>query len=628
MDFETTIGNAPPCRRARENSIGRTGRSFLRFVFFLALVCAGFGLVCQSPALAATRSLKVVNVHTGEKAIIAYKRNGRYISSGLQKLNYILRDWREDKEIKMDPRMIDLLWEVYQKSGSNDYINIICGYRTGKTNAMLRGRSRASGVAKQSQHTLGKAVDFFIPDVRLSTLREIGMKFQVGGVGYYPNSGSPFVHMDTGWVRAWPRMSRTQLVKLFPDGKTLHLPPSGKPLSGYQQALASYKQRVTGSSIAVAGGSADDGGGSHNLLAALFGRHKDKQLDAGDTVQANPELHQIETRAMAARGTTTRAPTEIASAPVSLPGAKNAPLPGSRPEQGRSSIAVAMAGIQPAEAVAMTPGAPPSLGPSAAPADDTDEAEADAGEAESAGGYADLLAYAVPVPGIRPAGDTSPSEPGVKRVDNAADATAALIAEANVDMPADEAETEAPETKGSRGFMPVPGDRPMLTAFASPIEADDDDASRLPAFPPKVKARPASPTPSAVAEAGKRHLRDGEIRIASLAKGEIASASFAPAMPEPKSRIEADRPDASVEAVRGGRVNRSAARQGKNGQLLTAAAVAQWAMARENAHTEREVTGASTRTSRLPAATASTGSNGRTIDPERFAAVRVYFPRN
>ncbi|MGO7418250.1 DUF882 domain-containing protein, partial [Rhizobium ruizarguesonis] len=82
------------------------------------------------------------------------------------------------------------------------------GSRRTETNEMLRGRSRNSGVAEKSQHMLGKAMDFFIPDVKLATLRGIGMKMQVGGVGFYPKSGSPFVHMDVGGVRAWPRMSR------------------------------------------------------------------------------------------------------------------------------------------------------------------------------------------------------------------------------------------------------------------------------------------------------------------------------------------------------------------------------------------------------------------------------------
>ena len=92
---------------------------------------------------------------------------------------------------------------------------------------MLRGRSKRSGVARHSQHTLGKAIDFYIPGVPLDKLRATAMRLQGGGVGYYPTSGSPFVHLDVGNVRAWPRMTREQLVKLFPDGRTVHLPADG-----------------------------------------------------------------------------------------------------------------------------------------------------------------------------------------------------------------------------------------------------------------------------------------------------------------------------------------------------------------------------------------------------------------
>jgi hypothetical protein len=85
-------------------------------------------------------------------------------------------------------------------------------------------RSKSSAVAKNSRHTQGMAMDFYIPGVKISKLRELAMRKQVGGVGYYPTSGSPFVHLDTGNVRAWPRMGRNQLANLFPDGKAPRAP--------------------------------------------------------------------------------------------------------------------------------------------------------------------------------------------------------------------------------------------------------------------------------------------------------------------------------------------------------------------------------------------------------------------
>jgi hypothetical protein len=141
----------------------------------------------------------------------------------------------------MDPKLFDILWEVYHKSGASRPITVICGYRAPETNSMLRRRS--SGVAQNSLHTKGQAIDFFIPGVPLAKLRALGLQAQAGGVGYYPGSGSPFVHMDTGSVRHWPRMSRSQLVAVFPKGGTLHVPSDGKPLPGYSQALAAYKAR-------------------------------------------------------------------------------------------------------------------------------------------------------------------------------------------------------------------------------------------------------------------------------------------------------------------------------------------------------------------------------------------------
>ncbi|NVD41562.1 DUF882 domain-containing protein [Ensifer sp. HO-A22] len=237
------------------------------------------GMAPPVEAAGQTRTLKLYFIHTQEKAQITFKRNGRYDPKGLQQINRFLRDWRRNEPTKMDPRLLDLVWEVYTKSGSRDYIHVVSAYRSPATNGMLRSRSK--GVAKKSQHMLGKAMDFYIPDVKLKTVREIGMKFQVGGVGYYPTSGSPFVHMDVGGVRAWPRMTRNELARLFPDGKTMHVPSDGKPLPGYNQAVADYKRRVGASAIEVAGGGAKAGDAESgkrrgNLFAMLFGAGGDE----------------------------------------------------------------------------------------------------------------------------------------------------------------------------------------------------------------------------------------------------------------------------------------------------------------------------------------------------------------
>lgn len=191
-------------------------------------------------AAAETRTLTFLNTHTNEKSSVTFKRDGVYDQAGLKQINYVLRDWRRNEQVRMDPELLDLVWEVYRDLGASEPIHIICGYRAGATNEMLRSRSR--GVAKNSQHVLGKALDFNIPGVDLTKLRYTGMKKQYGGVGIYP--GSNFVHMDVGSVRTWPnRLSRDQLLALFPDGRTLHLPADGKPLAGYSLAMAEFKKK-------------------------------------------------------------------------------------------------------------------------------------------------------------------------------------------------------------------------------------------------------------------------------------------------------------------------------------------------------------------------------------------------
>ncbi|CCV16068.1 DUF882 domain-containing protein [Mesorhizobium sp. STM 4661] len=251
------------------------------------ILALGFLAAAATGASADTRSLKLYQLHTREKAEIVYKRNGRYDQAGLRKINIILRDWRRNEPTKMDPRLLDLVWEAYRQSGATDYIQVVCGYRSPATNSMLRSRSR--GVAEKSQHMLGRAMDFYIPGVPLKKLRDIGLKMQGGGVGYYPSSGSPFVHMDVGNVRHWPGISRQELARVFPNGKTLHVPSDGKPLPGFGQALAAYKARKgsgsPGIELASAGGGSKRSGG---LLAAFFGGGDDEADDSADVASAAP----------------------------------------------------------------------------------------------------------------------------------------------------------------------------------------------------------------------------------------------------------------------------------------------------------------------------------------------------
>jgi len=183
-----------------------------------------------------TRTITFHHLHTGEDIAITYKRNGRYDEAALKKLDWFMRDWRREASTHMDPHLFDLLWEAYREVDGSEPIQVVCGYRSPATNSMLRARS--NGVAQFSQHTHGQAMDFSIPSVPLQKIRAVGLRMQRGGVGFYPTSGSPFVHLDTGTIRHWPRMTHEQLAKVFPDGRTVHVPSDGQPLPGYPLALA------------------------------------------------------------------------------------------------------------------------------------------------------------------------------------------------------------------------------------------------------------------------------------------------------------------------------------------------------------------------------------------------------
>ncbi len=210
------------------------------------LLLAGAGSVHDATALGQTRTLSFHHTHSGEDLTITFKRNGRYDDAALKDLNYFLRDWRTQEQTTMDRHLFDILWEVYRDVDAKQPIQIISSYRSPATNAMLRRRSAHTGVARHSQHMLGHAMDFFIPGVPLEQIRFAGLRLQRGGVGFYPTSGSPFVHLDTGRIRHWPRMTHDQLARIFPDGRTVHVPSDGKPLAGYQLALADIEKRGNG----------------------------------------------------------------------------------------------------------------------------------------------------------------------------------------------------------------------------------------------------------------------------------------------------------------------------------------------------------------------------------------------
>ncbi len=192
----------------------------------LILCLTGDYLYAQS---ARGRIISIYNIHNKETLTITYKRDGKYIPAAMKKINHVMRDWRRNESRTMRKDLIDLLWEVHHQLGSQKPIYLISGYRSLATNNKLR--KTRGGQARRSRHILGMAADVHFPDIPIRELRDSALIRQKGGVGYYPTSGLPFVHMDVGRVRHWPRIARPQLAKLFPNGRSKHIPRDGRPLT-------------------------------------------------------------------------------------------------------------------------------------------------------------------------------------------------------------------------------------------------------------------------------------------------------------------------------------------------------------------------------------------------------------
>ena len=259
---------------------GARGKGARLFAFACAMLATLAPNALESAvANGDTRTLFLYHSHSKEAIAATFRTGGHYDGQVLEKLNWFLRDWRTDEPTHMDPRLFDTLWEAYRSAGRNtgpdDPIVVVSAYRCPATNAMLRRRS--SAVAEHSQHMLGKAMDSTMPAMSMEKLREIAMRMQRGGVGYYPNANTPFVHIDVGGVRHWPRMNYDQLVRLFPDGKTVHLPSNGHPLPGYEEARAEIIARG-GEAVSVADATSN-GGGIFGFFARLFGGGADEAED-------------------------------------------------------------------------------------------------------------------------------------------------------------------------------------------------------------------------------------------------------------------------------------------------------------------------------------------------------------
>ena len=145
------------------------------------------------------KKLSFLNLHTGERTRATYWANGRYIPEGMRAINHVLRDHRTGDRYTIDPDLFDVLYLLQHKLGTRQEFHVISAYRSPATNAKLAEQN--GGVAKNSMHTHGKAIDIRLPGRKLSDLRTAALSLQMGGVGYYPSSN--FVHLDTGNYRFW-----------------------------------------------------------------------------------------------------------------------------------------------------------------------------------------------------------------------------------------------------------------------------------------------------------------------------------------------------------------------------------------------------------------------------------------
>lgn len=165
---------------------------------------AGAALALPARAMASLgdrRTISLDNLHTGEKLNVTYWADGNYIPDALTSVNTVLRDFRNGAIHPIAPNLIDLLALLRSRLETTQPFRVISGYRSPATNAMLREAHEHSGVASQSLHMQGMAIDVRLAGRPLAALHDTALSLRGGGVGYYPSSD--FVHVDVGRIRRW-----------------------------------------------------------------------------------------------------------------------------------------------------------------------------------------------------------------------------------------------------------------------------------------------------------------------------------------------------------------------------------------------------------------------------------------
>lgn len=180
-------------------------REFIQYSSFTALAMGSSSLFAANTSLILprdeARSLKLKNLHTGERINSTYWEHGEYLVDGLAEIYFLMRDHRANQVAAMDLTLLDELHRIQQTLETRQEIYLVSGYRSPQTNNQLRRNHE--GVAKHSFHMQGRALDFRIPGISNRHLHKATLANADGGVGYYPNSG--FIHLDTGRKRSWVR---------------------------------------------------------------------------------------------------------------------------------------------------------------------------------------------------------------------------------------------------------------------------------------------------------------------------------------------------------------------------------------------------------------------------------------
>ena len=170
----------------------------------LAMAAGAVAATMALPAEAAWRPTQprivaLDNLHTGERIKAPFWENGRYVPDALKHFDWLLRDYRTDEVRAIHPSLLDLLWHLQRTLRARDAIQVLSGYRSPATNAMLAATT--DGVAQHSLHMRGMAIDIRVPGRSLVKVHRAALGLGLGGVGYYPRSD--FVHVDVGRVRRW-----------------------------------------------------------------------------------------------------------------------------------------------------------------------------------------------------------------------------------------------------------------------------------------------------------------------------------------------------------------------------------------------------------------------------------------